>query len=550
MLIRMQISSSPLQHALPVAGLVGVMVVAVAAFCAQAGRVFYSDGVFFVDGDCYNRMARVERVAAAPWAPLRVHDFENHPVGVTPHTTAPLDYAILAVAAVVGPASGPNALAVAGAVISPVLGLALLAFLWWWAGRLDLPWRAGMLLLLAASPMTAHAFALGRPDHQSLILLLVGVALAAEAALWRGGGAGWRYTAAAAWGFALWVSLFEPLILLAVVGLARVFRPAAPARPLDRRPLALFGAIVFFGFLWDGWRAGAVDPSFGRWAATIGELGRGSWQAGVEWTGGFLFVVPLFLLVRGLRNGDPLLRLWGVLLLATAGLAIWHVRWGYFFVLVLALAMPWALAGLRRWWVAVPIAVACFWPVAAAWDRTLDPEGSAVRAAREQLADDVLLREVSAVLRGMPRGGALAPWWLSPAVAWWSGQPCLGGTSHQSLPGTMDGVRFYLATDPAEAEAVLAARKVRYVIAYEPDRVLGNAAQLTGAATIPSGTMAEVLYRQPAQAPPFLRSVFANRFFRLYEVVSADDNHEDKLPASGLRTPDEERDAAREQDLR
>lgn len=541
-----QISASPWQRVAAVLGLVVVLGVAMAAFCAGAGRVFHGGAVYFADGDCYNRMVRVERVAANPFAPLRFHDFENHPAGITPHTTAPLDYAILAVATLLRPFSG-DALSLAGAVISPLFGLLLIVFLWWWAGRMGIPWRGAMLLLLAASPMTAHAFALGRPDHQSLIVLLTGIALAAQVALWRGAGAGWRFASAAAWGLGLWVSLFEPVILLAAVGFARLFRPKNAA-PRDRRPLALFAAIVFLGFLWDGWRAGAVDPAFGRWAATIGELGHGSLAAWWEWTGGFCLLVPLFLLIRGLRSNDPELRLWGVLLVVTAGLSLWHLRWGYFFVLVVAMALPWAFAGIRRRF-ALPVFLAAFWPIAGVWDGRLDTGTPAAQAAREQLADEILLREAASVLRDKPRGGVLAPWWLSPAVVWWSGQPCLGGTSHQSLPGTMDGARFYLATDPVAAQALLAAREVRYVIAYEPERVLSNAAQLAGTEAATRGTMAEILYNHPARAPSFLHQIFANRFFRVYEV-SANGEKEEKLPGSSRRPSDNEGNAAGEPNLR
>ncbi len=542
-----QISSSPWQRVAAVLGLVVILGVAMAAFCAGAGRVFHGGAVYFVDGDCYNRMVRVERVAAAPLTPLRFHEFENYPAGVTPHTTAPLDYAILAVATLLRPFSA-DALSLAGAVISPLFGLLLLVFLWLWAARMRIPWRGAMLLLLAASPMTAHAFAIGRPDHQSLIVLLLGIALAAEVALWRGGGTGWRFASAAAWGLGLWVSLFEPLILLGAVALARLFRPKHSS-PHDRRPLAMFAAIVFLGFLWDGWRAGAVDPAFGRWAATIGELGHGSLAVWWEWTGGLCALVPLFLLIRGLRSGDPELRLWGVLLVVTAGLSLWHLRWGYFFVLVLALALPWAFAVIRRRRFALPIFLAAFWPIAGVWDTRLDTGTPAAQAAREHLADEVLLREAAGVLKDRPRGGVLAPWWLSPAVVWWSGQPCLGGTAHQSLPGTMDGARFYLETDPAAAQALLAARKVRYIIAYEPERVLSNAEKLTGTEAATRGTMAEVLYHHPARAPAFLRQISANRFFRVYEV-SADGEKEEKLSGSLRRPADDEGNAPGEPNVR
>jgi len=38
----------------------------------------------------------------------------------------------------------------------------------------------GALILYGLSPMLAHGFALGRPDHQSLLLTLIAVALCAN----------------------------------------------------------------------------------------------------------------------------------------------------------------------------------------------------------------------------------------------------------------------------------------------------------------------------------------------------------------------------------
>jgi hypothetical protein len=136
----------------------------------------------------------------------------------------------------------------------------------------------------------------------------------------------------------------------------------------------------------------------------------------------------------------------------------------------------------------------------------------------EALVDQVLLREAALVLGDRDPGGVLAPWWFCPAIVWWSGMPCLGGTSHQSLPGTVDSSRFYLATDEATAREILSRRQVRYVVAYEPDRVIANAVQILGEPAL-SGTMAERLYNRPQASPSFLRLVYRNRFFRVFEVV-------------------------------
>jgi hypothetical protein len=128
----------------------------------------------------------------------------------------------------------------------------------------------------------------------------------------------------------------------------------------------------------------------------------------------------------------------------------------------------------------------------------------------------VALREAAVAIRGLPDGGVLAPWWFSPAIVWWSGKPCVGGTSHQSLPGIVDSCVFYLAGDEAEGGKILENRKVRAVIAYEPDRVVSNSEQILGRKAEGS-TLAEQLYKKrPLEG---VGLVFENRFFKVYEVA-------------------------------
>src|SRR5437763_16765737 len=67
------------------------------------------------------------------------------------------------------------------------------------------------------SPMLAHVFALGRPDHQSLLITLIAVALCAEWIFAQQATRGWGIVSGASWALALWVSLYEPLVLLIIV---------------------------------------------------------------------------------------------------------------------------------------------------------------------------------------------------------------------------------------------------------------------------------------------------------------------------------------------
>src|SRR6266702_2977509 len=110
------------------------------------------------------------------------HDFENFPSGTSPHTTAPFDYLIVTLAMTLTPLS-KNAFDLAGAVVSPLISIALGIFLCSWSRKMRLRFRWGLLILYAVSPMLAHGFALGRPDHQSLLVALITIALCAEWAL-------------------------------------------------------------------------------------------------------------------------------------------------------------------------------------------------------------------------------------------------------------------------------------------------------------------------------------------------------------------------------
>ena len=147
--------------------------------CANYGDVFVNGEIFFTDADCYARMTRVRMCVEHPGIIIRHHSFENFPEGTTPHTTAPLDYLIAALNVALKPFTN-RAIDLAGAIVSPLLALLTGWFLWWWSWRTRLPYRSAMLLIFAVSPILVHGTELGRPDHQSLLVGLIAVALCAE----------------------------------------------------------------------------------------------------------------------------------------------------------------------------------------------------------------------------------------------------------------------------------------------------------------------------------------------------------------------------------
>src|SRR4051795_1662459 len=90
--------------------------------CALYPDIFCGGHINFVDADCYARMTRARICFEHPGTIVRHHEFENFPKGTSPHTTAPLDYLIVAMTAVLRPATR-QALDLAGAIVSPLLGL-------------------------------------------------------------------------------------------------------------------------------------------------------------------------------------------------------------------------------------------------------------------------------------------------------------------------------------------------------------------------------------------------------------------------------------------
>ena len=280
-----------------------------AARCANYQDVFVAGNVYFSDADCYARMTRVRMCEKKPGLIVRHHDFENFPQGTTPHTTAPFDYLILALAVVLKPFSA-HAIDLAGALISPLLALFGGWFLWWWSRRMKFRYRWAALILYAISPVLVKGSELGRPDHQSVLILLVTVAICAEWTLQFERSTKWGIASGIAWSFALWVSLYEPLILVFLV----VFLGAVQDRQLlfskqRRAGWILFAVIVALAF--------AIErriPSlsifysgelFENWARTIGELAH-VWPANPIWLrwGGYLLLVTPLLIWFGVRKRE------------------------------------------------------------------------------------------------------------------------------------------------------------------------------------------------------------------------------------------------------
>jgi hypothetical protein len=553
------------------------------ARCANYQDVFVAGNVYFVDADCYARMTRAKMIRAKQGLIIRHHAFENFPQGTTPHTTAPLDYLIVGLSLLLNPFTS-HGLDLAGAFVSPLLALLGGWFLWWWSRRMKFRYRWVMLILYAISPILVHGTELGRPDHQSLVILLVAVGICAGwssqdfQATWparsfgRDGGpssaapradrletvapspAGdairesriawrlraWSITSAIAWAVAIWVSAYEPLILfLIVVGTSFAVNRRALFGPGRRAGWILFAAIIAAAVLIErrvpSFAILQSNGYFENWASTIGELAHVSPMNPVwlNWCGYLLFVAPvlLWMSIRTPRNGAPgPPPLWTdsavasgrplpiyVLLVATYFLTVWQTRWAYFFVLIFVLALPALLTPVKSGeavWIAFVLSI---YPILRDWDERLWPNETQLAIRVENRIESAQIRDLALSLRSSDVHPFLAPWWLSPSIAYWSGQPGVAGSSHESLKGIEESARFFLAKDLQKAREILEKRHVAWVFAYDSDRVAQNSGVILNE-PVPSRPLCRVLDRTPSQAPSFLVFSAQTPACKLYRV--------------------------------
>ena len=547
------------------------------ARCYNYAFVFISGNIYFTDGDCYSRMTRVRMVLAHPFTVIHHQNFENYPQGITSHATAPFDYLIALLAVLLKPLTVIKSfkfdlLDLAGAIVSPLLGVAMIVFLWDWSRRLKLPHGGIMLLLFAINPVLIHGTVLGRPDHQSLQMLCLVVALGAEWCFSQKPSRGWGIASGAAWGLGLWVSLYEPLILLALVALLYlIFDRRKLWAPERKAGYAVFAAIIALMLLIDGLPFSPPDKIlleyFPRWETTIEEMKPVGFFAPLEWAGYGLIAAPVLLLLRYREDKRvvPIL----IMLLAVYGLTIWQRRWGYFFGIVFTMSLPFIFAGLRKSWtvgcalllgfwlmipmgwglapwqmrwyyflgivvtVGLPLQFAAFrkswivvwvfllslWPVFVECHAMLYPTEKTAAQLQEQKNDTQALRVVAEYLKTGESLPVLAPWWFCPQIAYWSGQPAVAGTSHESMPGIVDTSRFYITTDYDVAQKILRERGVKCVIAYDSERVLDTSSALLDKPADQDKSLAAVLYRSPHSAPPFLKFVTYNLEFKIFKVM-------------------------------
>jgi len=263
---------------------------------------------------------------------------------------------------------------------------------------------------------------------------------------------------------------------------------------------------------------------FRNWAQTIGELAHVSPANSVwlRWCGYLLLVAPFLILmsVRTRKDGAQGLRALPVytLLLATYVLTIWQARWGYFFVSIFALALPALLAPIKSRAAVWTAFVLSIFPILRDWDEKLWPNETQLATRVEQRNESMQIRDLALSLQSSDVRPFLAPWWLSPSIAYWSGQSGVAGSSHESLNGIEDSAQFFLSEDLQKARKILQNHRAPWVFAYDSERVAQNSVAILNQAA-PLRPLCRVLDRTPGQAPRFLIFSAQNAACKLYRVA-------------------------------
>jgi hypothetical protein len=414
-----------------------------------------------VEADCYSQLSRVQRILHGQGLIQNHFTVENWPQGLVPSTTAPFDYAILALYLPFTSLT-KYPLDWAGALISPLLALGVAVF---WMGfrsrAFNRAGRAALVVGLAFIPALVWATAFGRPRHQSLIVALMAVALTAEYERWDALKKGWHIAAGIVWGLACWTSLYEPLFAVVTLVLFNLI-----ARRRESAAFGVsFGVVMLLALLLEGIHVFVPPPEYrdvlARWLQFIAEM-RSMTLA--EWINGMtlpVLVLPWVawgLWAKGAGNKTDLLLI--VLTLLLALLAFYERRWLTYACLgeIFLLARYFQAAPLR--WSRLLLAALFLVGVATANLTTLanaqlePPNQPSPEMARLAQSIDT-------------PGGIMAPWWISPGLLYFSGHPIVSGSSHCGISGIAASAAFFATTSWTEADKILQDRQVRWVVVWE-----------------------------------------------------------------------------------
>jgi hypothetical protein len=328
---------------------------------------------------------------------------------------------------------------------------------------------------------------------------------------------------------AIWTSAYESLVLFLLVLVVGALKNKAIAAKSRRIGWLCFVLVIAIALLIE-----RRVPSFSilysnllfqNWARTIGELAHFSLANPIwlRWCGYFVLVTPALIwisVVKARQKSEETTPTFVLaLFVATYFLTIWQARWGYFFVLVFALALPRLLEPIKSRaavWIAFFLSI---FPIARDWDERLWPSEGELALRLEQRNELGQFRDVALSLRSTEIRAFVAPWWLSPSIAYWSGQPGIAGSSHESLDGIADSAQFFLCDDWQKARQILQNHKTEWVFAYDSERVAQNSAAILSQA-LPTDPLCRVLDRTPSLVPPFLIFAAQNGTCKVYRVVA------------------------------
>ena len=417
-----------------------------------------------VEADCYSQLARVQRILRGQGLIQNHFTAENWPEGLIPSTTAPFDYAILLLYAPLTLFT-QHPLDWAGALVSPALWVVLVLFWMLFRSReFSLAGRAMFLLGSAALPAFVWATACGRPRHQSLILALMAMGLTAEYERWQielTPKRAWNIFAGVVWGLACWTSLFEPAAVFIVLIL---FNLAVRRREIPAF-LISFGTVMLVALLLERVHIFVPPPEYRpalvRWLQNIAEVRPVDFIQMMQHMTLILLVLPLLAWRLWPRaNGNKTDALLILLTLLLTIFAFLQSRWIYYASLgELFLIVRYYQIAPGHWTRLGFLFIFLAGLVDADYTQITGEIGAPANQPSLQLAQ--IARSIDAP------GGIMAPWWLSPGLLYFSGQPIVSGSSHCGISGIVASARFYASDSWPEAERILRERQVRWVVVWD-----------------------------------------------------------------------------------
>src|SRR5205823_12995953 len=110
--------------------------------------------------------------------------------------------------------------------------------------------------------------------------------------------------------------------------------------------------------------------------------------------------------------------------------------------------------------IAAAVFTVALFPIAQAWDHAFADEELTRRA--ENKIEQLELRAISSQIDG----AFIAPWWFSPALSYWSRQPGVGGSSHESIEGIVETAKFFGTQNAEQAKQVIDRHNGSWIVSY------------------------------------------------------------------------------------